>query len=44
MGLRAHRPSLSASGGVATFQVLGAHGELIGTIGREKAFRGRGLR
>ncbi|WP_307825473.1 hypothetical protein [Streptomyces sp. MBT55] len=36
--------TLSASGGVATFQVLGAHGELIGTIGREKAFRGRGLR
>ncbi|WP_179280937.1 hypothetical protein [Streptomyces sp. 2R] len=36
--------TLSATGGVATFQVLGAHGELIGTIVREKALRGRGLR
>lgn len=34
----------SAAGGVATFQVLSAHGEHIGTIVREKAFRGRGLR
>ncbi|MGW7142258.1 hypothetical protein [Streptomyces xanthophaeus] len=34
----------SAAGGVATFQVLGAHGEHIGTIVREKTFRGRGLR
>ncbi|MEV4178779.1 hypothetical protein [Nonomuraea sp. NPDC049709] len=34
----------SAAGGVATFQVLGAHGELIGTFVREKALRGRGLR
>ncbi|MCG5218283.1 hypothetical protein [Streptosporangium sp. KLBMP 9127] len=34
----------SAVGGVATFQVLGAHGELIGTFVREKALRGRGLR
>ncbi|GHE53510.1 hypothetical protein [Streptomyces capitiformicae] len=34
----------SATGGVATFQVLGAHGELIGTFVREKALRGRGLR
>ncbi|UUU31679.1 hypothetical protein JIX56_18140 [Streptomyces sp. CA-210063] len=36
--------TLSATGGVATFQVLGAHGELIGTLVREKALRGRGLR
>ncbi|MBT3149336.1 hypothetical protein HTV45_00130 [Streptomyces sp. CHD11] len=35
---------LSAGGGVARFQVLGAHGELIGTLTREKALRGRGLR
>ncbi|MEV3897539.1 hypothetical protein [Streptomyces anulatus] len=34
----------SAAGGVATFQVLGAHGEHLGTIVREKTFRGRGLR
>ncbi|WP_179892368.1 hypothetical protein [Streptomyces sp. rh34] len=34
----------SADGGVATFQVIGAQGELIGTIVREKALRGRGLR
>lgn len=34
----------SATGGVATFQILGAHGEHIGTIVREEAFRGRGLR
>ncbi|WP_218040517.1 hypothetical protein [Actinomadura sp. WMMB 499] len=34
----------SATGGVATFQVLGAHGEPIGTLVREKALRGRGLR
>ncbi|CAM5435567.1 hypothetical protein ACFY9Y_26495 [Streptomyces fimicarius] len=34
----------SATGGVSTFQVLGVHGELIGTIVREKAFRGRGVR
>ncbi|MFI1226935.1 MULTISPECIES: hypothetical protein [unclassified Streptomyces] len=34
----------SADGGVATFEVLGAHGEPIGTIVREKALRGRGLR
>ncbi|MFI0878359.1 hypothetical protein ACWDBC_35230 [Streptomyces parvus] len=34
----------SADGGVATFQVLGPQGELIGTIVREKALRGRGLR
>lgn len=34
----------SAAGGVATFQVLGAQGEHLGTIVREKAFRGRGLR
>ncbi|GHA72780.1 hypothetical protein GCM10010372_84240 [Streptomyces tauricus] len=34
----------SAAGGVASFQVLGAHGEHIGTIVREKTFRGRGLR
>lgn len=34
----------SAAGGVATFHVLGAHGEHLGTIVREKAFRGRGLR
>ncbi|MFD8568499.1 hypothetical protein [Streptomyces sp. NPDC059639] len=34
----------SATGGVARFQVLGAHGELVGTVVREKALRGRGLR
>ncbi|MFI7447577.1 hypothetical protein ACIBQX_08790 [Nonomuraea sp. NPDC049714] len=34
----------SATGGVATFQAFGAHGELIGTFVREKALRGRGLR
>lgn len=34
----------SATDGVATFQALGAHGELIGTFVREKALRGRGLR
>ncbi|MCX5559749.1 hypothetical protein [Streptomyces sp. NBC_00038] len=36
--------TLSAAGGVARFQVLGAHGEVIGTLTREKALRGRGLR
>ncbi|MFI0084752.1 hypothetical protein [Streptomyces bobili] len=36
--------TLSARGGVARFQVLGAHGEVIGTLTREKALRGRGLR
>jgi hypothetical protein len=36
--------TLSAGGGVARFQVLGAYGELIGTFTREKALRGRGLR
>ncbi|GHH52526.1 hypothetical protein [Streptomyces candidus] len=36
--------TLSADGGVAKFQVLGAHGEFIGTLTREKAFRGRALR
>ncbi|MEU5169143.1 MULTISPECIES: hypothetical protein [Streptomyces] len=36
--------TLSAGGGVATYQVLGAHGEPIGTFVREKALRGRGLR
>ncbi|MFC8228503.1 hypothetical protein [Streptomyces sp. NPDC057287] len=36
--------TVSAAGGVATYQVLGAHGELIGTVVREKAFWGRGLR
>ncbi|MFF8315853.1 hypothetical protein ACF06V_01665 [Streptomyces bobili] len=36
--------TLSAGGGVARFQVLGAHGEVIGTLTREKALRGRGLR
>ncbi|WP_243744701.1 hypothetical protein [Streptomyces hainanensis] len=34
----------SAASGVATFQVLGPQGELIGTFVREKALRGRGLR
>ncbi|MCQ4205944.1 hypothetical protein [Streptomyces longispororuber] len=34
----------SATGGVATFQVLGSQGELIGTVVREKALRGRRLR
>ncbi|MGW8749151.1 hypothetical protein [Streptomyces sp. NPDC055794] len=36
--------TLSAGGGVARYQVLGAHGEVIGTLMREKALRGRGLR
>ncbi|MEV0022748.1 hypothetical protein AB0H45_11075 [Streptomyces atroolivaceus] len=36
--------TVSAGSGVATYQVLGAHGELIGTLVREKALRGRGLR
>ncbi|MER7176264.1 hypothetical protein [Streptomyces mesophilus] len=36
--------TLSATGGVARFQVLGAHGELLGTIVREKALRGGRLR
>ncbi|MFD6278145.1 hypothetical protein ACFWFI_21655 [Streptomyces sp. NPDC060209] len=36
--------TVAAGSGVATYQVLGAHGELIGTIVREKALRGRGLR
>ncbi|MDT0320935.1 hypothetical protein [Streptomyces millisiae] len=36
--------TLSATGGVATFQAFGAQGELIGTFVREKALRGRGLR
>ncbi|MEV0106783.1 hypothetical protein AB0H42_10660 [Nocardia sp. NPDC050799] len=34
----------SAHNGVATYQVLGAHGEIIGTLVREKAFKGRGIR
>lgn len=34
----------SARNGVATYQVLGAYGEVIGTIVREKALSGRGLR
>lgn len=34
----------SAHNGVATYQVLGAHGEVIGTLVREKALRGRGVR
>ncbi len=36
--------TVSAGSGVASYQVLGAHGELIGTFVREKALRGRGLR
>lgn len=36
--------TVSAGGGVARYQVIGAHGELIGTLVREKALRGRGLR
>ncbi|MER6678733.1 hypothetical protein [Streptomyces sp. NPDC000983] len=36
--------TVSAGGGVARFEVLGAHGEVIGTVTREKALRGRGLR
>ncbi|MFI2781354.1 hypothetical protein [Streptomyces sp. ALB3] len=36
--------TVSAGSGVATYQVLGAHGELIGTFVREKALRGRGWR
>lgn len=34
----------SARGGVARFQVLGTHGEHVGTLVREKALRGRRLR
>ncbi|GGL10506.1 hypothetical protein GCM10011588_26120 [Nocardia jinanensis] len=34
----------SAGNGVATYQVLGAQGEVIGTLVREKAFKGRGIR
>ncbi|MFE7755544.1 hypothetical protein [Streptomyces sp. NPDC057418] len=36
--------TVSAGNGVATYQVLGAHGEPIGTFVHEKALRGRGLR
>ncbi|MFE5244366.1 MULTISPECIES: hypothetical protein [unclassified Streptomyces] len=36
--------TVSAGSGVAVYQVLGAHGELLGTLVREKALRGRGLR
>ncbi|MGW4233045.1 hypothetical protein ACWEF9_27850 [Streptomyces sp. NPDC004980] len=36
--------TVSAGNGVSTYQVLGAHGEPIGTFVREKALRGRGLR
>lgn len=36
--------TVSATGGVATFHALGANGEIIGTLVREKALRGRGLR
>ncbi|GAA2333245.1 hypothetical protein OKJ48_23915 [Streptomyces kunmingensis] len=36
--------TLSAARGVARFQVLGAHGEHLGTLVREKALRGRRLR
>ncbi|MFD3488544.1 hypothetical protein [Streptomyces sp. NPDC058665] len=36
--------TLSARDGVATYQVLGAGGEVIGTVVREKALRGRGIR
>ncbi|MFB4426130.1 hypothetical protein C5F59_034265 [Streptomyces sp. QL37] len=36
--------TVSAGSGVAAYQVLGARGELIGTVVREKALRGRGLR
>ncbi|MFJ7200343.1 MULTISPECIES: hypothetical protein [unclassified Streptomyces] len=34
----------SAADGVATYRVLGARGELIGTLVREKALSGKGLR
>ncbi|MEU2248936.1 hypothetical protein [Streptomyces sp. NPDC019224] len=34
----------SAGGGVSAYQVLGGHGEVLGTIVREKACSGRGLR
>ncbi|MEU4313961.1 hypothetical protein [Nocardia sp. NPDC024068] len=34
----------SADRGVATYQVLDAHGAVIGTLVREKAFRGKGVR
>jgi hypothetical protein len=34
----------SAHHGVATYQVLGAHGEVIGTLVRQKALKGRGIR
>ncbi|SFD69776.1 hypothetical protein [Streptomyces aidingensis] len=36
--------TLSAGRGVARFQVVGAHGDVIGTLVREKALRGRRLR
>lgn len=36
--------TVSADGGVAAFQVLGAHGEMLGTVVREKALRGKGWR
>jgi len=36
--------TVSAGSGVARYQVIGAHGELIGTVVREKALRGKGLR
>ncbi|MFJ4839973.1 hypothetical protein [Streptomyces sp. NPDC088746] len=36
--------TVSAGSGVAAYQVLGARGELVGTVVREKALRGRGLR
>ncbi|MDT0266718.1 hypothetical protein RM844_10475 [Streptomyces sp. DSM 44915] len=34
----------SAAGGVATYQVLGPRGEVLGTFVRAKALRGRGIR
>ncbi len=34
----------AASGGVATYQVLGEQGEIIGTLTRERALSGSGLR
>ncbi|MFF2009699.1 hypothetical protein ACFVWY_11565 [Streptomyces sp. NPDC058195] len=34
----------AAADGVATYRVLGARGELIGTLVREKALHGKGLR
>ncbi|PZT73698.1 MULTISPECIES: hypothetical protein [unclassified Streptomyces] len=36
--------TVSAGDGVSSYQVLGGHGEVLGTVVREKACAGRGLR